>query len=49
MLTDGRVSGIEKAHYLALLDGDGTLPPEYKAAVRRVVEQWSAHDAGARP
>lgn len=48
MLTDGRVSGIEKAHYLGLLDADATLTPEYKAAVRRVVEQWSQHDSAAR-
>lgn len=48
MLKDGRISTIERAHYLAMLDADGTLTPDYKARVRDVVEAWAAHDGGAR-
>lgn len=47
MLKDGRISSIERAHYLTMLEADATLTPEYKARVRVVVEAWAAHDGGA--
>lgn len=49
MLRDGRVSSLERAHFLHLLDADDTLVPEYKARVRRVVDEWARNDgAGER-
>lgn len=48
MLRDGRVSSLERAHFLAVVDQDATLTPEYRERLRRVVDGWASHDAGGR-
>lgn len=45
MLQDGRITSLERAHYLAMLDSDATLTADYKARVRSVIDEWAAHDA----
>jgi hypothetical protein len=46
-LADGRISSLERRHVLDALERDPTLTPDYKAMVRRLVEEWHARDAGS--
>lgn len=48
-LKDGRVSSIERAHFLAAVEADADLSPAQKARAREVVERWAEHDAGIAP
>ena len=46
ILADGRVTRLEREHFLSALERDVILSHEQKAKVRGMIDDWFARDAG---